>query len=90
VRIRSLFSGAGVERIPQLQFQRPAPEIELAFDDASTRGIAPAETVRVISNGTSRDLRARLNRKLRVGVARVADEHAAGFADRVQVEKIGA
>ena len=90
VRIRSLFSGAGVERIPQLQFQRPAPEIELAFDDASTRGIAPGETVRVISNGTSRDLRARLNRKLRVGVARVADEHAAGFEDRVQVEKTGA
>ena len=28
--------------------------------------------------------------KLRVGVARVADEHAAGFEDRVQVEKIGA
>jgi predicted molibdopterin-dependent oxidoreductase YjgC len=90
VRIRSLFSGAGVERIPQLQFQRPAPEIELAFDDASTRGIAPGETVRVISNGTSRDLRARLNRKLRAGVARVADEHAAGFEDRVQVEKTGA
>jgi NADH-quinone oxidoreductase subunit G len=90
VRIRSLFSGAGVERIPQLQFQRPAPEIELAFDDASTRGIGPGETVRVISNGTSRDLLARLNRKLRVGVARVADEHAAGFEDRVQVEKIGA
>jgi len=90
VRVRSLFSGAGVERIPQLQFQRPAPEIELAFDDAESRGIAPGETVRVLSNGTSRDLRARLNRKLRVGVARVAGEHAAGFEDRVQVEKIGA
>jgi NADH-quinone oxidoreductase subunit G len=90
VRIRSLFSGPGVERIPQLQFQRPAPEIELAFDDAQSRGIAPGETVRVLSNGTSRDLRARLNRRLRTGVARVADEHAAGFEDRVQVEKIGA
>ena len=55
-----------------------------------TRGIAPGEPVRVSSNGTSRDLRARLNRKLRVGVARVAEEHAAGFEDRVQVEKIGA
>ena len=42
------------------------------------------------SNGTTRELRARLNRKLRVGVARIADEHAAGFEDRVQVEKIGA
>ena len=40
VRIRSLFSGAGVERIPQLQFQRPAPEVELAFEDAQTREIA--------------------------------------------------
>jgi NADH-quinone oxidoreductase subunit G len=90
VRIRSLFGGAGVERVPQLQFQRPAPEIELAFDDAQSRGIAPGETVRVVSNGTTRDLRARLNRKLRTGVARVADEHAAGFEDRVQVEKIGA
>jgi NADH-quinone oxidoreductase subunit G len=89
VRIRSLFSGSGVERIPQLQFQRPAPEIELAYDDAQSRGIAPGETVRVLSNGSSRDLRARLNRKLRAGVARVADEHAAGFEDRVQVEKIG-
>jgi NADH-quinone oxidoreductase subunit G len=90
VRVRSLFTGAGVERISQLQFQRPAPEVELAFEDAQTRGIAPGESVRVISNGTSRDLRARLNRKLRVGVVRVADEHAAGFEDRVQVEKIGA
>ena len=90
VRVRSLFSGPGVERIPQLQFQRPAPEVELAFEDAQTREIAAGETVRVISNGTSRDLRARVNRKLRVGVVRVADEHAAGFEDRVQVEKIGA
>ncbi len=90
VRIRSLFSGPGVERIPQLQFQRPAPEIELAYDDAQSRGIAPGETVRVLSNGTSRELRARLNRKLRTGVARVSDQHAAGFEDRVQVEKIGA
>jgi NADH-quinone oxidoreductase subunit G len=90
VRIRSLFSGVGVERIPQLQFQRPAAEIELAYDDAQSRGIAPGETVRVLSNGTSRDLRARLNRKLRAGVARVADEHADGFEDRVQVEKVDA
>jgi NADH-quinone oxidoreductase subunit G len=90
VRIRSLFSGPGVERIPQLQFQRPAPEVELAYDDAQARGIAPGETVRVLSNGSSRELRARLSRKLRVGVARIADEHAGGFEDRVQVERIGA
>jgi NADH-quinone oxidoreductase subunit G len=90
VRFRALFSGPAVERVPQLAFQRPAPEVELAFDDAQTRGIAAGETVRVTSNGTARDLRARLNRRLRTGVVRVADDHADGFEDRVQVEKTGA
>jgi NADH-quinone oxidoreductase subunit G len=90
VRFRALFSGPAVERVPQLAFQRPAPEVELAWDDAQTRGIAAGETVRVTSNGTARDLRARLNRRLRAGVARIADDHADGFEDRVQVEKTGA
>lgn len=90
VRFRALFSGPAVERVPELQFQRPAPEVELAHEDARTRGIEPGETVRVGSNGTSRELRARLNRRLRTGVVRIADEHADGFEDRVQVEKIDA
>jgi NADH-quinone oxidoreductase subunit G len=90
VRYRTLFSGAAVERVPQLQFQRPPAEVELAYDDAATREIAPGETVRVSSNGTTKELRARLSRKLRVGVVRVAAEHAEGLADRVQVEKPGA
>ena len=90
VRFRALFSGPAVERMPQLSFQRPAAEVELAWEDAQTRGIAAGETVRVTSNGTARDLRARLNRKLRTGVARIADDHADGFEDRVQVEKTGA
>ncbi len=89
VRYNALFSGPAVERVPQLQFQRPAAEVELAHEDATTRGIAPGETVVVVSNGTSKELRARLNRKLRVGVARIAAEHAEGLADRVQVEKAG-
>ena len=90
VRFRALFSGPAVERVPQLAFQRPAPEVELAWDDAKTRGIVAGETVRVASNGTTRDLRARLNLRLRTGVVRIADEHAWGFEDRVQVEKTGA
>jgi NADH-quinone oxidoreductase subunit G len=90
VRFRALFSGPAVERVPQLSFQRPAPEVELAWDDARTRGIAAGETVRVTSNGTVRDLRARLNRRLRTGVVRIADDHADGFEDRVQVEKADA
>jgi NADH-quinone oxidoreductase subunit G len=89
VSYRALFSGGAVERVPQLQFQRPAPEIELAFDDAKAREIAPGETVRVSSNGTSRELRARLSRRLRSGVVKIAAEHAQGLADRVQVEKAG-
>ena len=90
MRFRALFSGPAVERMPQLSFQRPAAEVELAWEDAQTRGIAAGETVRVTSNGTARDLRARLNRKLRTGVARIADDHADGFEDRVQVEKTSA
>ena len=90
VRYHTLFSGPAVERVPQLQFQRPAPEIELAHDDAATREIAAGETVAVSSNGTTKRLRARISRKLRSGVVRVAAEHAEGLEDRVQVEKAGA
>ena len=90
VRYRTLFSGAAVERVPQLQFQRPAAEVELAHEDAATREIAAGETVRVSSNGTTRELRARLSRKLRAGVVRIPAEHAEGLADRVQVEKADA
>jgi anaerobic selenocysteine-containing dehydrogenase len=90
VRFRALFSGPAVERVPQLSFQRPAPEVELAWDDAQTRGITAGETVEVVSNGTSKLLRARTDRKLRVGVVRVAAEHAEGLADRVQVSRLSA
>ena len=43
VRYRSLFSGPAVERVPQLQFQRPADEVELSYEDASARGIAAGD-----------------------------------------------
>jgi hypothetical protein len=46
-------------------------------------------TVRVSSNGTSKELRATLSRRLRSGVVRIAAEHAVGLADRVQVERAG-
>jgi NADH-quinone oxidoreductase subunit G len=90
VRFRALFSGAAVERVPQLQFQRPEPEVELALEDAKTRGVVSGELVTVTSNGTSRELRARVSRKLRAGVVRIAGEHANGLEDHVQVERIGA
>jgi NADH-quinone oxidoreductase subunit G len=89
VRYRALFSGPAVERVHQLQFQRTPAEVEMSWDDAATREISAGETVRVSSNGTTKELRARLSRKLRTGVVRVAAEHAEGLDDRVQVEKAG-
>jgi NADH-quinone oxidoreductase subunit G len=84
---RSLFSGPAVERVPELGFQRPHAEVELSWDDAQTRGIATGDDVVVTSNGTSRTLRARVNRRLRAGVTRMALDHAEGFEDHVQVTK---
>ncbi len=83
---RPLFSGPAVERVPELQFQRPGPEIELSPDDASGLGVAPGATVRVSSNGTSVELRARVNRRLVSGVARVPTEHAQDLGTHVEVD----
>jgi predicted molibdopterin-dependent oxidoreductase YjgC len=74
-----------VERVDQLQFQRPPAEVELSYEDASKRGIEPGAEVTVQSNGSSRTLRARVNRRLRAGVVRIPSEHADGLQDRVQV-----
>jgi NADH-quinone oxidoreductase subunit G len=86
VRYRALFSGGAVERVPQLQFQRPLAEIELARADADERGIASGDAVSVSSNGTSVELTARVNRRLRAGVARIAEEHSSDLGDRVSID----
>jgi anaerobic selenocysteine-containing dehydrogenase len=87
VRYRPLFSGPAVERVPELQFQRPGREIELARDDAQRRGIRPGDEVSVRSNGTSLTLRARVSSALAAGVARVPEEHAGHLHDTVEVKK---
>jgi len=87
-RYRPLFSGPAVERVPELQFQRPEREVELAVVDAGRRGIATGDAVLVRSNGTSVELRARVNRRLVQGVARIADEHAADLHASVEVVKV--
>ena len=84
---RPLFSGPAVERVDALQFQRPQAEVELSADDAASRGIENGDTVTVSQNGTSRELRARVNRRLQAGVVRVAEEHAAGLEGHVEVAK---
>ncbi len=87
-RYRPLFSGPAVDRVPELGFQRPEREIEISAPDAERRGIASGETVLVRSNGTSVELRARVNRKLVEGVARVADEHAGELHAEVEVVRL--
>jgi NADH-quinone oxidoreductase subunit G len=86
-RYRPLFSGPAVERVPELGFQRPGRDVELSVADAESRGIANGDPVLVSSNGTSVELRARVNRKLVAGVARVADEHASDLHPTVEVVK---
>jgi predicted molibdopterin-dependent oxidoreductase YjgC len=85
VTYRPLFSGPAVERVAELQFQRPAAEIELSPDDAARLSLEPGRPVSVRSNGASLELRARVNDRLAVGVARVAAEHAEGLGTHVEV-----
>jgi NADH-quinone oxidoreductase subunit G len=87
LRYTPLFSGPAVERVPELQFQRPAAEAELARTDAKRLGIANGDTVRVGHNGTSVELRAHVSRLLPEGVVRIAREYARDLEQSVQVVK---
>jgi anaerobic selenocysteine-containing dehydrogenase len=84
-RYRPLFSGPTVQRVPELGFQRPGRDAELSPADASARGISNGDSVLVRSNGTSVELRARVNRKLLAGVARVPAEQARDLGTHVEV-----
>jgi NADH-quinone oxidoreductase subunit G len=87
LRYRPLFSGAAVERVDELQFQRPAPEVELSERDATRLGVTRGDPVSLRSNGTSVELRAAINKRLKTGVARVAEEHARDLHPIVGVDK---
>jgi NADH-quinone oxidoreductase subunit G len=87
VAYRALFSGPAVERVPELQFQRPAPEIELAPVDAENRRIGDGDEVVVSSNGTSVTLRARVTKTLTPGLARAPREHVADLQQKVLVKR---
>jgi NADH-quinone oxidoreductase subunit G len=87
VAYRPLFSGPSVERVPELQFQRPEPVLEIAFEDARSRGIENDAEVEVRSNGTSARLRARVSRALPKGTVRAADEHVRGLLHDVEVTR---
>ncbi|MFL5950938.1 MAG: molybdopterin-dependent oxidoreductase [Gaiellaceae bacterium] len=87
IRYRPLFSGPAVERTPELQFQRPEPEVELSEQDARTRGIRPGDDVTIRSNGTSVTLRARIAADVRAGIVRIANEHAGDLQPGVELSK---
>ena len=85
VAYRPLFSGPAVERVPELQFQRPEAEIEISSADAKRFKVTSGQTVNVRSNGTSVELRARISRQLRKGTARVAADYAEGLGTHVEI-----
>ena len=85
VRYRPLFSGPAVDRVPQLEFQRPHPEAELSEQDARSRGIRNGEEITIRSNGTSVRLRARLNSELRPGVVRIPEDFAGDLQPSVEI-----
>jgi NADH-quinone oxidoreductase subunit G len=85
ISYRPLFSGAAVERTPELQFQKPDAEVQLSSADAKERNIRNGQTVTVSSNGTSVELRARIARDLTAGAIRIAQEHAADLHATVEV-----
>ena len=87
-RYRPLFSGPAVERVPELQFQRPAAEIELALEDADKRQIASGDTVSVRSNGSALALRASVRKSGVPGVVRIAEEHAGDLGLSVEVTRV--
>jgi NADH-quinone oxidoreductase subunit G len=85
LRYRALFSGPQVERIEELRFQRPERVLELAVADAERLGVGTGDSLVARSNGTSVELRARVDRRLQEGIARAAEEHVRELHDVVEV-----
>jgi predicted molibdopterin-dependent oxidoreductase YjgC len=74
-----------VERVEELQFQRPEAVIELSEHDAGIRTISTGDAVVVSSNGTTLALRASVNKALMDGFVRAAEEHVRGLEGAVEV-----
>jgi NADH dehydrogenase/NADH:ubiquinone oxidoreductase subunit G len=86
VAYRPLFSGAAVDRTPELAFQKPLAEVQLSRADAKKLQIANGQAVTVSSNGTSVELRARIANDLAAGIVRIAQEHAGDLHANVEVQ----
>jgi NADH-quinone oxidoreductase subunit G len=90
LRYRPLFSGPAIERVPELQFQRPEPVAELSSEDARRLGINAGDDIELGSNGSSARLRAKLNRRLTAGVVRAATEHVTDLGETVTASPVSA
>jgi predicted molibdopterin-dependent oxidoreductase YjgC len=86
---KPLFSGPAVERVEELQFQRPQAEVELSPADAKRLGIATGDEVTLSGGGASVALRARVSKNLNDGSARVAREFAGEVRGTVDVARAG-
>jgi NADH-quinone oxidoreductase subunit G len=84
---KPLFSGPAVERVPELQFQRPPAEVELSRAEAERRGIRTGDEVTLSAGGAAVTVRARVSRSLRNGVARMPEEHAGGLRGLVELAR---
>jgi NADH-quinone oxidoreductase subunit G len=87
VAYRPLFSGPAVERVSELQFQRPRAEVTLNRAEGERQGIRTGDPVTISQNGTSIELRARLSSSARPNVALVAMEHAQGLSGSVRLAR---
>jgi NADH-quinone oxidoreductase subunit G len=90
VSYKPLFSGPAVDRVKELQFQRPPAEAEVSAADAQRRGIVHGERMTLSAAGHVVTVRARVNRRLREGIVRVAEEHAGGLLGFVEIAPAGA
>jgi NADH-quinone oxidoreductase subunit G len=84
---KPLFSGPAVERVSELQFQRPRAEVELSPADAEQHGVKTGDDVTLTGGDASVTLRARVNRKLRAGIARVPSEFAGEVRGQIELAK---
>ena len=89
VTYKPLFSGPAVERVPELQFQRPQAEAELSRADAERRGIRTGDEVTLSTGGAAITLHARVSKGMRDGIVRVANEHAGELRGLVDVAPAG-
>ena len=86
---KPLFSGPAVERVSELQFQRPQAEVELSEADAKQRGVTTGDDVTLTGGGATVTVQARVNRKLREGIARMPREFAGEVRGTVDVARAG-